>query len=105
MSWLFLFIAGIFEVTWAVGLKMSHSFTQFWPSVMTVAGMAASFVFLAIALKHLPLGTAYAIWTGIGIVGTTIAGVIIFGEQMSALHIVCISCIAMGIIGLRVIGG
>ena len=80
MSWIFLCIAGILEMVWAVGLKVSHGFSQFLPSILTIIAMMASFGFLALALKQLPLSIAYAVWTGIGIIGTMLAGVFFFGE-------------------------
>ncbi|ACZ38217.1 quaternary ammonium compound efflux SMR transporter SugE [Sphaerobacter thermophilus] len=101
MAWVFLLIAGALEVTWAVGLKLSDGFTKLWPSVWTIAAMILSYVFLAQAVKSLPLGTAYAIWTGIGAVGAAVAGIFLFKEPASALRLVSISLIVAGIIGLR----
>ena len=103
MHWLYLFVAGLFEISWAIGLKFSHGFTQIIPSVLTVIGMIASFYFLALALKNLPLGTAYAIWTGIGTLGTVIFGIILFKETVSALRFACIALILCGITGLKLI--
>lgn len=103
MHWMYLLIAGIFEISWAVGLKFSHGFTQLIPSILTVAGMIASFYFLALALKNLPLGTAYAIWTGIGTLGTVILGIILFKEPVSAVRLLCIAFIITGITGLKLI--
>lgn len=103
MKWLYLIIAGICEVWWAVGLKYSHGFTRLVPSLLTVAGMVASFYFLSLALKSLPLGTAYAIWTGIGTVGTAILGILLFKEPVDILRIVCIGFILTGIIGLKLV--
>lgn len=103
MHWLFLFIAGLFEISWAVGLKFSHGFTQIIPSILTIAGMVASFYFLALALKNLPLGTAYAIWTGIGTIGTVIFGIVLFKEPVTAIRILCILLIVSGITGLKLI--
>lgn len=103
MHWLFLFIAGLFEISWAVGLKFSHGFSQFLPSCFTVIFMIASFYFLALALKSLPLGTAYAIWTGIGTVGTVIFGIILFKEPVTAMRLFCIALIISGITGLKLI--
>ncbi len=103
MHWIFLLIAGLFEISWAVGLKFSHGFTQIIPSVLTVIGMVASFYFLALALKSLPLGTAYAIWTGIGTLGTVIFGIILFKEPVTAMRLVCIALILSGITGLKLI--
>ena len=90
MEWLMLFIAGVFEVTWAVAMKMSEGFTRMIPSIVTAAGYIASAVFLAIALRKLPLGTAYAMWTGFGIIGTTILGIAMFKETISIAQAGCI---------------
>lgn len=103
MHWIYLLIAGLFEISWAVGLKFSHGFTQIVPSVLTVIGMIASFYFLSLALKHLPLGTAYAIWTGIGTLGTVIFGIILFKEPVTALRLLCIALIISGITGLKLL--
>ncbi len=103
MHWMFLLIAGLFEISWAVGLKFSHGFTQIIPSILTVVGMVASFYFLALALRNLPLGTAYAIWTGIGTIGTVIFGIILFKEPVTAMRLVCIALIISGITGLKLI--
>ena len=101
-SWFILFLAGLFEVSWAIGLKFSQGFSKFLPSVLTVAGMIFSFVFLSLALKKLPLSVAYAVWTGIGIAGTSILGVIIFQESISISKIIFVSFIVIGIVGLRI---
>ncbi len=101
MAWVYLLIAGFFEIGWAVGLKMSEGFTRPIISTFTAIGMIASYYFLAIALKNIPLGTAYAIWTGIGIVGTAIFGIIIFKEPVTAIRFICIAMILCGIIGLK----
>ena len=103
MHWMFLFIAGLFEISWAVGLKFSHGFTQIIPSILTIVGMIASFYFLALALKNLPLGAAYAIWTGIGTIGTVIFGIVLFKEPVTAMRILCILLIVSGITGLKLI--
>lgn len=103
MQWLFLVIAGIFEVCWAIGLKYSNGFTKFMPSVFTVFGMITSFYFLSLALKSLSLGTAYAIWTGIGTVGTVILGIVLFKEPVDTVRLVCIVLIITGIIGLKLV--
>lgn len=103
MHWMFLFIAGLFEISWAVGLKFTHGFTQLIPSVLTVAGMVASFYFLSLALKNLPLGTAYAVWTGIGTIGTVIFGIVLFKEPVTAMRLICIALIISGITGLKLI--
>ena len=103
MHWLYLFIAGLFEVAWAIGMKYSEGFTNFGVSVLTVIGMIASFYFLALALKQLPLGTAYAIWTGIGTMGTVILGIILFDEPVSFVRFLCIALILGGVCGLKFI--
>ncbi len=103
MEWIILLIAGLFEISWAIGLKFSHGFTQFIPSVITVLCMIASFYFLALALKSLPLGTAYAIWTGIGTLGTVILGIILFKEPATAMRLACIGLILCGITGLKLL--
>ena len=103
MHWMYLFIAGLFEISWAVGLKFTHGFTHIIPSILTIIGMIASFYFLALALKHLPLGTAYAIWTGIGTIGTVVFGIILFKEPVTAMRLVCIALIISGITGLKLL--
>lgn len=103
MEWIILFIAGLFEISWAIGLKYSHGFTKIIPSILTVIGMIASFYFLALALKSLPLGTAYAVWTGIGTLGTVILGIILFKESATAMRLFCIALIMCGITGLKLI--
>ena len=103
MHWIYLFIAGLFEISWAVGLKFTHGFTHIIPSILTVIGMIASFYFLALALKHLSLGTAYAIWTGIGTIGTVVFGIILFKEPVTAMRLVCIALIISGITGLKLL--
>lgn len=102
MAWIYLIIAGLFETVWAVALKYSESFTKFWPSVITVIAMALSIYLLAIALKSLPLGTAYAIWTGIGALGAVLYGILIFGESRSMIRIIFLIMILGGIVGLKV---
>lgn len=103
MHWIFLFIAGLLEISWAVGLKFSHGFAKLTPAIFTVACMIFSFYFLALALKQLPLGTAYAIWTGIGTIGTVVFGIILFKEPVTILRLVCIGFIVSGIVGLKLI--
>ena len=103
MHWIYLFIAGLFEISWAVGLKFTHGFTHIIPSILTLIGMIASFYFLALALKHLPLGTAYAIWTGIGTIGTVVFGIILFKEPVTAMRLFCIALIISGITGLKLL--
>ena len=105
MAWLILFIAGIFEVAWAIGLKYSEGFTKLWPSVFTVVSVLISMGLLAFSLKYLPVGTAYAVWTGIGAVGTAILGIILFGESKELIRIFFILLIVAGIIGLRIFSG
>ena len=101
MEWIFLLVAGVFEVLWALGLKYSLGFTRLIPSVITILGMIASFYFLALALKSLPLGTSYAIWTGIGTVGTLILGIYLFKEPINLTRVIFIGFILIGIIGLK----
>ncbi|CAG1066105.1 Guanidinium exporter [uncultured bacterium] len=101
MGWLFLFAAGFFEILWALGLKLSEGFTKPLPAVATVLAMAFSMGFMAISLKTIPMGTAYAVWTGIGAVGTVIIGMVLFGEPRTALRLFCIALIIAGIAGLK----
>jgi quaternary ammonium compound-resistance protein SugE len=103
MEWIMLLIAAVLEVTWAVFMKMSEGFTKMLPSVITAVGYIASAVFLALAMRKLPLGTAYAMWTGFGILGTTILGVLLFKESMSLAQAGCVLMIAGGIIGLKLL--
>ena len=104
MKWIMLFLAGVFEVTWACAMKYSEGFTTIMPSVITVIGYIASAVFLSYALKYLPLGTAYAMWTGFGIVGTSVLGIVLFQERLSLLQVVCVLLIVVGIVGLKLLG-
>lgn len=99
--WLSLGIAGVFEVAWAVGLKYTDGFSRWWPSVFTVLAMAVSLYFLAQAIRTIPLGTGYAIWTGIGAAGTAIFGIILFAESMQLVRLLCIALIVAGIAGLK----
>ena len=101
MAWLYLFVAGLMEVAWAVGLKYTQGFTRLWPSVWTGAALVLSMVLLAAAVRTLPLGTAYAVWTGIGAVGTAALGVILFGEPASPARVACIALILAGLVGLK----
>jgi quaternary ammonium compound-resistance protein SugE len=103
MAWLLLFIAGLLEVGWAVGLKYTEGFTKLVPSVLTLTSMTASVGMLALALKTLPMGTAYAVWTGIGAVGTAILGIILFGDPSTLPRIACIGLIVAGIVGLKLV--
>ena len=103
MEWIYLVIAGSLEVGWAAGLKYSQGFTRILPSILTVIGMAASFYFLSLSLKSLPLGNAYAIWTGIGTVGTVVLGIVLFKEPISIMRSTCIVFIVLGIAGLKLI--
>ncbi|MBI5276652.1 MAG: quaternary ammonium compound efflux SMR transporter SugE [Burkholderiales bacterium] len=101
MSWLILVVAGLFEVGWAIGLKYTDGFTKPWPSTLTVAAMVVSVVLLGMAMRTLPVGTAYAVWTGIGAVGTVILGIVLFGEPATVARLVCIGLILAGIVGLK----
>jgi quaternary ammonium compound-resistance protein SugE len=103
MAWVTLFIAGLFEVGWAIGLKYTEGFTKLWPTVLTVLSMILSLGLLGLALKTLPVGTAYAIWTGVGTVGTAILGMFLFGESTAALRLACIALIVTGILGLKLV--
>ncbi|MBN8738384.1 MAG: QacE family quaternary ammonium compound efflux SMR transporter [Lysobacterales bacterium 69-70] len=101
MSWFLLFLAGLFEIGWAVGLRYSDGWTRLWPSLATLAAMAVSFGLLSLALRVLPLGTAYAVWTGIGAVGTAVVGILLLGESTSPLRLVSIALIVLGLLGLK----
>ena len=101
MAWLILVLAGLFEVGWAIGLKYTEGFTRLWPTFGTVAAMIVSIVLLGLALKSLPVGTAYAVWTGIGTVGTAILGIVLLGESAAVMRLVCIGLIVAGIVGLK----
>lgn len=101
MAWIFLVIAGIFEIVWAIGLKYSDGFTKPRASLFTIAAMLISFYLLSVALKTIPVGTGYAVWTGIGAVGTAILGIILFNEPRDAARIICIMLIVAGIAGLK----
>ena len=105
MAWIQLIIAGLLEIFWAISLKYTDGFSKLWPSVLTICGMIASFYFLAQALKTIPVGTGYAIWTGIGAAGTAILGIILFSELASLPRLLCIGLIVAGIIGLKATSG
>lgn len=101
MDWILLIIAGLFECAWAIGLKYTQGFTQLIPSVLTIIAMAISFWLLSIAMKTIPIGTAYAVWTGIGAVGVAILGIALFGESAAIMRLLCLLLIITGIIGLK----
>lgn len=101
MAWVLLLIAGLLEVGWAIGLKYTEGFTRVWPSVFTLAAMTASVVLLAMAMKSLPVGTSYAIWVGVGAVGTALLGIILFGEPANAGRLFSLGLIVAGIVGLK----
>ena len=101
MTWLVLLVAGLLEVAWAIGLKYTEGFSRFWPTVGTVAAMVASIGLLGLAMRTLPVGTAYAVWTGIGAVGTVLFGIILFGEPATVARLVCVGLILAGIVGLK----
>lgn len=101
MAWAQLLVAGLLEVAWAIGLKYTEGFTRLLPSVVTIAAMAGSFVFLAQALRALPIGTAYAVWTGIGAAGTAVLGILLFDESTAPIRLACLGLIVVGIVGLR----
>ncbi len=103
MQWIILLLAGLFEIGWAIAMKYSDGFTVLLPSVITAVGYIASAVFLSMALKQLPLGTAYAMWTGMGIAGTTLLGVFLFQEKLSVPQVICVILILFGIIGLKLL--
>lgn len=103
MAWLILLVAGLLEITWALGLKASNGFSRLWPTVGTLAAMVASLGLLGLAVRTLPVGTAYAVWTGIGAVGTVLGGLIFFGESGSPARLACVGLILAGIIGLKLL--
>jgi quaternary ammonium compound-resistance protein SugE len=104
-SWIILFIAALFEVGWAIGLKYTHGFSRLWPSIATLAAMAVSMYLLAVAARELPIGTAYAVWTGIGAVGTAVLGMVLFNEPATVARIMSMLLVVTGIIGLKVFSG
>lgn len=105
MDWLLLIVAGVFEIVWATGLKYTEGFTRLWPSVITILAMLVSFFTLAQAIRTIPLGTGYAIWTGIGAVGTAAMGISLFGESVSPARLGCIALVVVGIVGLKFTAG
>jgi quaternary ammonium compound-resistance protein SugE len=104
MAWLFVVVAGLFEVAWAIGLKQTEGFTRLWPSILTLIGMGISFILLALAMRTLPAGTAYAVWTGIGAVGTALVGILWLEEPATAARVASLLLIALGIVGLKLAG-
>ena len=105
MSWVYLFLAGVLEIVWAIGLKYTEGFTRLWPSVVTIAVAWLSFYLLALAVKTIPVGTGYAIWTGIGAAGVAILGMILFGEPATIARFVFLALIIVGIVGLKLAAG
>src|SRR5690242_11050401 len=103
MAWSFLLLAGLLEIIWTLGLKYSEGFTRLWPTVITLTATALSFALLSLSLKSVPYGTAYAVWTGIGAVGTVLVGIFLFGESINGARIACLVLILGGIIGLRLV--
>ncbi len=103
MPWLLLLLAGLFEIFWALGLKYSEGFTRFWPSLGTLIAIIISLVLLSLSVRSLPLGTAYAVWSGIGVLGTVTLGVVFFGESAAPLRLACVAMIVAGILGLKIL--
>ena len=103
MAWVVLFVAGLFEVGWAIGLKYTEGFTRLWPTVGTLISVVVSMGLLGVALRTLPVGTGYAVWTGIGTVGTAVLGIILFRERATAARLFCIALIVAGIVGLKLV--
>jgi quaternary ammonium compound-resistance protein SugE len=103
MAWTYLFFAGLFEIGWAIGLKYTDGFTRLTPTLLTVASMVISLGLLGLALKTLPVGTAYAVWTGIGTIGTALLGIYLLGEPATVVRLVCIGLIVAGIVGLKLV--
>jgi quaternary ammonium compound-resistance protein SugE len=104
MAWVALFVAGLFEIGWAIGLKYTDGFTRLVPSLWTAGSMVLSLVLLGLALKTLPVGTAYAVWTGVGTLGTALLGIWLFGEPATALRLACMGLVLAGIVGLKLVG-
>ncbi len=105
LDWILLVVAGLFEVGWAIGLKYTQGFTRLWPSVWTGTAIVISMVLLAVAMRSLPAGTAYAVWTGIGAVGTVLLGIVLLGEPATPARLACIGLIVLGIVGLKLVTG
>ena len=105
MSWLYLLCAGVFEIVWAVAMKHTDGFTQLWPSIGVVVAMVISFILLACAIRHIPLGTAYAVWAGIGAAGAAICGVILYDEPTSLWRVLSLCAIVAGVLGLKLLHG
>ena len=105
MAWLILVVAGLFEIVWALGLKYTDGFTRLWPTIGTAAALIVSMALMGVALRTLPLGTAYAVWTGIGAAGTAVLGIILFKEPAGVMRLVCIGLIIAGIVGLKLTSG
>ena len=105
MAWIYLLLAGLFEVVWAIGLKYTEGFTRLWPTVGTLVAMVVSIALLAMAVKTLPIGTAYAIWTGIGAVGAVALGIVLFGDPATLPRLLCVALIVIGIVGLKLTAG
>jgi quaternary ammonium compound-resistance protein SugE len=105
MPWILLLAAALFEIVWAMGLKYTEGFTRLWPTVGTVAAMIVSVVLLAMASKHLPIGTAYAVWTGIGAAGAVILGIVLFKDPATPMRLACVGMILLGVVGLKLAGG
>jgi len=103
MAWIYLLVAGLFEVVWAIGLKYTEGWTRLWPGVGTVAAMVVSFWCLSQALKTIPIGTGYAIWTGIGAIGVATVGIVLFAESASPARLACIALIVAGVVGLKAV--
>lgn len=105
MAWVYLFTAALFEIGWAVGLKYSQGFTKLWPSVLTIGAMVVSLTLLALAVRTIPVGTGYAIWTGVGAVGTATLGIVLFAEPLTVWRVICLLLIVGGVIGLKFTAG
>jgi len=103
MAWMYLVIAGLFECAWAIGLKYTEGFTRFWPSLFTILSMVISFWLLSLAMRSIPVGTAYAVWTGIGAVGVAVLGMVIFGESRDTMRVISLLLIVSGIVGLKLV--